>query len=60
MKIIPKNITVRISDQGGKVVILDVEDLEGRKNSLFLESHYADDIGREILAGALALNGRLK
>ena len=60
MKIIPKDISIRISDQGGHAVIVKIADLEGREYTLFLDSHLADDIGREILAGVLALEGRLK
>lgn len=60
MKIIPKDISIRISDQGGKVVIVKIADLEGRNYTVFLESNLADDLGREILAGVLALEGRLK
>lgn len=60
MKIIPTDVSVRISDQGGRAVIVKIADLEGREYTVFLESHLADDLGREILAGVLALEGRLK
>lgn len=60
MKIIPKDVSIRISDQGGKVVIVKISDLEGREYTVFLESSLADDLGREILAGVLALEGKLK
>jgi hypothetical protein len=60
MKIIPTNISIRISDQGGHVVIVKISDLEGREYTVFLESSLADDLGREILAGVLALEGKLK
>lgn len=60
MKIIPTDISIRISDQGGHVVIVKITDHSGQDYTVFLESHLADDLGREILAGVLALEGRLR
>lgn len=58
-RILPKDIAVRISNQGGKAVILTITDHGGETYAVILESHLADEIGRDILAGALALNGML-
>ncbi|GFG49460.1 hypothetical protein [Mycolicibacterium agri] len=51
---------VHISDQGGRAVLLTIRSIEGDEFMVPINANTADDLGREILAGALAINGRLK
>ncbi|BBY43251.1 hypothetical protein [Mycolicibacterium celeriflavum] len=58
-KIPGADFTVRLSDQGGRAIILEICSIEGDKFIVPINPDTADDLGREILAGAMALNGGL-
>ncbi len=58
-RIHPRDIEFRISDRGGRAVVLTITDVMNEKFVIPFDADYADEVGREILAGALALNGRL-
>lgn len=58
MKIIPTGFKLRSSTQGGRAVILEIDSLEG-KNTVFISPESAEELGKELLAHALCINGRI-
>ncbi|MGJ6124709.1 hypothetical protein QN239_19260 [Mycolicibacterium sp. Y3] len=59
MKVIPRDFDIRIDRRGGPAVILTITDIGGTDYFVPIGPDYADELGRQLLAGALALNGRL-
>lgn len=58
-KVIPADIGIRITDQGAKAVILTITDVGGDKTMIPLTVDLATEVGKELLAGVLALGGSL-
>jgi hypothetical protein len=65
MKIIPSRFELKLHKQpmAGEcagTVAVTVHDVGGEKHTLFIPGGAAEELGWELLAGALALNGELR
>ena len=58
-RIIPRSFDICIERRGGRAVILGVTDISGVEYVIPIVPEIADEVGRQLLAGALALNGAL-
>ncbi|MCV7358169.1 hypothetical protein [Mycolicibacterium fluoranthenivorans] len=60
IRIVPRSFNTRIGRRGGKAVILGITDIEGVEYFIPIVPEIADEVGRQLLGGALALNGSLR
>lgn len=59
-RIIPSGFDVLVERRGGSAVIVEITDVEGQRYVVPIMPDIADELGRQLLAAGLALNGALR